>query len=69
MEEPKCLSCKKKLTLIKMDWTSRKYHKKCWKLKQELEAGDFLLYDYLMKEKMITLSNGAINSQKQEMVD
>lgn len=54
MEETmKCLSCNKKLKLINMDWRTRKYHKKCYKLKQELEAGDAILMEYLLKEKMI----------------
>jgi hypothetical protein len=54
MEEiNKCLSCGKKLKLINMDWRNRKYHKACWKRKQDIEAGEAILIEYLLKEGMI----------------
>jgi hypothetical protein len=52
-EVNKCLSCGKKLKLINMDWRTRKYHKTCYKKKQDIEAGEAILIEYLLKEKLI----------------
>jgi hypothetical protein len=52
MNEPtKCLYCQKKLKSFKInDWSLRKYHKKCYKTKQTLEACEYILLDYMKNE-------------------
>jgi hypothetical protein len=45
-----CRYCKKKLRLIKMDWTARRYHKKCYEIKQFEEAAENFVKDYQLNQ-------------------
>ena len=44
-----CDYCKKKLNpFVKLiDWSGRKYHKVCYKKKENMEAGEYIMNEYL----------------------
>lgn len=56
-----CVYCKKQLKELKRDWTTRKYHKTCYKKKKDIWYVDRLVenFNQLKVSNLTTISSSA----------